>query len=73
MTQPNPPGDFECPDCGDAAVVLSPGPDGDSLASCQGCGRAHGRWAEVLAAQATASPAPKRGFFAGWFLRGATR
>jgi transcription elongation factor Elf1 len=74
MTPPMTPGEFECPDCGNPAVVLSSGSgsgaDGDALACCQGCGREHGRWAEILAARAAASPEPKRSLFAGWFLKG---
>jgi hypothetical protein len=71
MTPPITPAEFECPDCGNPAVVLNPGADGDALASCQGCGRAHGKWAEVQAAHAAAAPAPKRSLFGGWFLKGA--
>jgi hypothetical protein len=67
------PEEFECPDCGAPAVILSPGARGEILASCQGCGRAHGQWPELLA-QADAGPqVPKRSFFAGWFPRGAAR
>jgi hypothetical protein len=67
------PGEYECPDCGDPRVALSPGADGGLLASCQGCGRAHGLWRECLAEAAATAKTPKRTFFAGWFLRGAAR
>ncbi|HZZ32826.1 MAG TPA: hypothetical protein VFE10_12640 [Phenylobacterium sp.] len=63
------PGEYDCPDCGDPRVALAPGADGEMLASCQGCGRAHGPWREVAAPAKT----PKRTVFAGWFLRRAAR
>lgn len=68
--------DYECPNCGDPAVVLAPGADGVTLASCQGCGRDHGRWADCLSAEAAKTApktAAKRPLFAAWFPRGASR
>jgi hypothetical protein len=65
------PSEFECPDCGNPAVVLSPGADGELLASCQGCGRAHGKWAELQAAREAAPKPARRPFLSGWFPRGA--
>jgi transcription elongation factor Elf1 len=40
---------FKCPDCGPTKLVLSDGHADDSIASCGGCGREFGKWADVKA------------------------
>ncbi|HLZ74577.1 hypothetical protein [Phenylobacterium sp.] len=63
--------DFECPACGETAVTLYPGGEGDLLAACQGCGREHGAWRDCVAA---AAPKPHRAWrpaWASWFLKDA--
>ena len=62
--------EFECPQCGESAVTLYAGGEGDLLADCQGCGQEHGPWRDVVAGAARPAHRAPRPAWASWFLKG---